>query len=127
MGGGAGVGAGEVAHRGHGAARAPQQGAGAAVGQHVHAALHGGAAPRGITVLVGQRAPVAAGQSVEHGADEAAPGGFAGFVGGADDIQVGAQVQLLLLQPAVGGIQVQKFQGAVSFRGNITGKYIIVV
>ena len=106
---------------------APQQGAGAAVGQHVHAALHGGAAPRGIAVLVGQRTPVAAGQSVEHGTDEAAPGGFAGFVGGADDIQAGAQVQLLLLQPAVGGVQVQKFQGAVSFRGNITGEYITVV
>ena len=114
---GAGVGAGESDHRCVGAARVSQQGAGAAVRQQIHPPLHGGAAPRRIAVLVGQRPAVAGGQAVEHGTNKGAPCGFAGFVGGADQIQAGMQVQLLLFQPAKGGIQVMNFHCMASFRG----------
>ena len=116
-GGGAGVGAGESAHRCVGTARVSQQGAGAAVRQQIHPPLHGGAAPRCIAVLVGQRPAVAGGQAVEHGTNKGAPCGFAGFVGGADQIQAGMQAQLLLFQPAEGGVQVMKFHCAASFQG----------
>ena len=103
-GGGAGIGAGKPAHRRGGAARIPQQRVGVSVRRQLHAALHGGAAPWGIALLVGQRAAFAGGKAVEHGADKGAPCGLAGFVGGADQIQAGMQVQLLLLQPTEGGV-----------------------
>ena len=66
---------------------APQQGAGAAVGQHVHAALHGGAAPRREAVFVRQIAPFAGAQAVQHDPQEVAPCGFSGFVGGVNAVQ----------------------------------------
>ena len=36
---------------------------------------------------------------------------------GADQIQAGMQAQLLLFQPAEGGVQVMKFHCAASFQG----------
>ena len=116
-GGGAGVGAGESAHRRGGAPCIPQQRVGVSVRQQIHPPLHGGAAPRRIAVLVGQRPAVAGGQAVEHSTNKGAPCGFAGFVGGADQIQAGMQAQLLLFQPAEGGVQVMKFHCAASFQG----------
>ena len=89
--GGAGVGAGELAHRRGGAACLAQQGVALAARSDVHAAAQRCAAPRRIAVLVRHGAALAGGQAVQHGADERAPCGLAGFVRRVQQIQAGRE------------------------------------
>ena len=97
--GGAGIGAGEMAHGSVGTAGIAGQGqAHAAAVCDVHLSPHGGAAPRRKAVLVRQRAPVAGAEAVQHDPQEVAPGGFARFVGGIDAVQARLQLQGLILQ-----------------------------
>ena len=72
----------------------------------VDAAGHGNPRPGLVSLLV--RQPVFGGfcpgvQPVEHGAEEGAPGGFAPFVGGVEDVQSRLQLQHGVLQLAEGG------------------------
>ena len=108
---GAGIGAGELAHGGGGAARLPQQRVALPVGGDIHAPLQRRAVPRGIAVLVRQRTALTGGQTVQHGADERAPCGLAGFVRCIQQVQPRRERQLVVIQTAKGAGQVQNIHG----------------
>ena len=101
---------GELAHRGVGAPRRAQDSIVLTATAQIHASLHGAAVPRGIAVLVGQRATRAGGQAIEHIADEAAPGGLAALVRGGDDVQTRLQVQRGVAQPPEIGLHMADLQ-----------------
>ena len=104
------IGTGELAHRGVGAPRRAQDSIVLTATAQIHASLHGAAVPRGIAVLVGQRATRAGGQAIEHIADEAAPGGLAALVRGGDDVQTRLQVQRGVAQPPEIGLHMADLQ-----------------
>ena len=106
----AGIGAGEILHGGVGAAGVPQHRPAPAVGFQVHPPLHGLPGPGGEAVLVRQGAALAGGQTIQHGADEAAPGGLAGFVGGIDQVQPRLQPETVAPQPPIGGLHLKNVQ-----------------
>ena len=108
--GGAGIGAGEVTHGGADAAGAAQDGPQLTAGVQVHAALHGFARPGGIAVLVCQGTALTGGQAIQHGAQKAAPGGLAGFVGGADHVEPRLQPECVAPQPPIGGLHIENAQ-----------------
>ena len=108
--GGAGIGAGEVTHGGADAAGAAQDGPQLTAGVQVHAALHGFARPGGIAVLVCQGTALTGGQAIQHGAQKAAPGGLAGFVGGADHVEPWLQPECVAPQPPIGGLHIENAQ-----------------
>ena len=115
--GGAGVGAGEVAHgRGGPAGVAGQRQACAVAVRNVHLAPHGRAAPRRKAVLVCQCAPVAGAEAVQHDPQKVAPGGFARFVGGIDAVQPRPQGQRIVLQFSECCAHFLNFHGAVLLR-----------
>ena len=112
--GGAGVGAGEVAHRRGGPAGiAGQRQACAVAVRNIHLATHGRAAPRRKAVFVGQRAPVTGAQAVQHDPQEVAPCGLSGFVGGIDAVQARPQGQRPVLQFSECSVHFLNFHGAV--------------
>ena len=106
----AGIGAGEVLHGGAGPAGVPQHRPALAAGFQVHPPLHGLPGPGGEAVLVRQGAALAGRQTIQHGADEAAPGGLAGFVGGIDQVQPRLQPETVAPQPPVGGLHLKNVQ-----------------
>ena len=109
----AGIGAGEVLHGGAGPAGVPQHRPALAAGFQVHPPLHGLPGPGGEAVLVRQGAALAGRQTIQHGADEAAPGGLAGFVGGIDQVQPRLQPETVAPQPPIGGLHLKNVQEEV--------------
>ena len=109
--GGAGVDAGEFAHGRGGAARLPQEGVIAVPGAQLHPSPEGRTVPGRVAVLVGHGAALAGGQTIQHGADESAPGGLAGFVGGVQQIQTGGQVKTAAVETAEDAGKVQNIHG----------------
>ena len=95
---------GEVAHRRRSSPRVTLQRVGFPLCLYFHLPAHESAAPGCVTVLVRQGTPVPCADAIQHAADESAPGGLAGFIGGIYDIQAGLQRQLRLLQRAERGI-----------------------
>ena len=88
-----------------------------AVPAQIDAALHGAAGPGSVVLLVCQRRPGGLGpgvQAIEHGDEKGAPGAFAPFVGGGDDIQPRLQGQRLMLQLAEGGGHSVNFHSVTS-------------
>ena len=65
-----------------------------------HTAAHGSAVPGNITVFIGQSAPLTGGQAIEHGTEKRQPSGFAGFVGGLNQVQTFLQLQRAIVQTA---------------------------
>ena len=106
----AGIGAGEILHGGAGPAGVPQHRPALAACFQVHPPLHGLPGPGGEAVLVRQGAALAGRQAIQHGADEAAPGGLAGFVGGIDQVQPRLQPETVAPQPPIGGLHLKNVQ-----------------
>ena len=72
----------------------------------LHSSGHGATGPGGVTLFIGQGSlgGVHSGlNAVEHGYQEGAPGAFAPFVGGFDDVKTRLQDQGLVFQFAKGG------------------------
>ena len=78
----------------------PQQGQSLSAGDTVHPPLHRTSGPGSVAVFVGNEAgpvPFPAVDSIEHGGKKGTPGGFAGFVGGLENVQAVPQLQCLIV------------------------------
>ena len=107
---GAGIGAGKNTQRSIGALGPAAESQLLVPRRQLQLALHKAAAPGLKTVLIGQIAPLAGVEPIEHGQQESAPGGLAALVRGADHIQPRLQVQPGLVQLSVCGVGVQELQ-----------------
>ena len=103
--GGAGIGAGEVAHGRVGPRCIAPQGDGLAFVSHkIHLAAHGPACPRGKPMLVRQRAAIPRVDAVEHHPQKVAPCGLARLIGGVNTVETRLQRQGVVLQFSESGV-----------------------
>ena len=96
----------EIRHRRGGTAGGAGQGQFVLTGAAVQTAAHGAACPGSVTIFVGNEAcfvPFPAIDAVKHGDQESAPGGFAGFIGGLENVQALLEFQSVPLEFAKKG------------------------